>query len=228
MIYLIVFFFLCLAFWAFLRFVWFYRDPQRFPPPASRQIIAPADGKIIYIKKFQKGQIVVEKLEEKIPLLEITKIKPPFKVEEGWIIGIYMTPLDVHFNYAPLSGVITKIFHFPASFNLPMLDFLEYIKITWLRRAIDLFLRPWRFQNERVTLVWQGDEIQLATVAIADKFVNKIDLFVQEKDQLKVGEKIAFIRRGSQVDVIIFQPKIELLVKVGDQVFGAKTPLCRY
>lgn len=210
----------------YLRKVWFYRDPLRIPPQGEGLIVAPADGKVVYIKPFKNGQVIVEKLGQSIPVTEITKA--PLWGDRGWIIGIYMSPLDVHFNYAPVNSRVAHIVHIPAKFNLPMVDLWEYIRLTYLRRAVDLFSHRYRLVNERLTLFLDAGELKLALVEIADKFVNKIKCFTAVGEKLQVGQKISFIERGSQVDLIIFKEEVEFVVQVGQQVYGGQTVIARY
>ena len=66
--------------------VWFFRDPQRFPPEgASTLIISPADGKVIEI------------VEEEEPL---------YLKEKARRISIFLSPLNVHVNRVPIDGVV--------------------------------------------------------------------------------------------------------------------------
>lgn len=206
----------------FLRKVWFYRDPLRVPPARSDAILAPADGIVVYTKEFHEGHVESSKNGQRIPLPEITKSSWSYG-SEGWLIGIYMSPLDVHFNYAPIAGRVERIVHFPAKVNLPMVDLWEYVKLTYLRKAVDLFSHRYRLQNERNTLFLSNDLISVAVVEIADKFVNKIRCFVREGDVLRAGQKISFIERGSQVDLVIPTTRVQIMVKPGDRVVGGET-----
>lgn len=210
-----------------LRFVWFYRDPPRTPQETERTIISPADGQIVYIKKIEEGKISAEKLGQKIKLEEIAKFPLDTK-PEGWIIGIYMSPLDVHFNYAPIAGKAEKIAYTKAKANLPMADLLEYITLAYLKRTVDNFAKRFHFENERNTILLKGEEFSVVVVEIADKFVNKINCFVKEGQGLALGEKIGFVDRGSQVDLIILKEDLDFKVKFGDQVYGAKSIIAKY
>lgn len=212
----------------YLREVWFYRDPLRKPEETGRVIVAPCDGKVVYLKKIERGKIESEKKGEKIKLKEITK-SDFGEAKSGWLIGIYMSPLDVHYNYAPIEGRVEKIVYYPAKTNLPMVDFWEYLNLTYLRRAVNLFSRRFHLENERNTIyIKQGEVIKVAAVEIADKFVSKISCFVKEGDHLKLGQKLSFIDRGSQVDLVIFKEDINWRVKFGDQVYGGKTVLADF
>lgn len=212
----------------FLRNIWFYRDPKRVSPTKSGVIVAPADGKVMYIKKVKDGNVVSKKLGEEIKVSEITKYKMESSKKDGWLIGIYMSPLDVHYNYAPISAQVEEVVHTQAKVNLPMVDMWEYIRLVYLRRGVDLFAKRFHFVNERNTIFLRNDRLSMVVVEIADKFVNKINCFIKEGDQLKIGDKLSFIERGSQADVVIFEEELEIKVEFGDQVYGGETILAEY
>jgi len=208
------------------RFVWFYRDPARTPESAdANAIISPADGQIVYIKRFEDGAVTSQKLGRPIELTEIAQL-PQTKGRSGWVVGIYMSPFDVHFNYAPVAGTVTAQRYTKADANLPMVDLSEYIRIAFLRRPFDNFAAAFHLVNERNTVVLQSDAApDVAVVEIADKFVNKIEILAHEGDSLGVGDKLGFIRRGSQVDVIVFADELEWRCRFGEQVYGGRTLL---
>lgn len=209
----------------YLRKVWFYRDPVRIPDETSAEaIISPADGQILYIKPVSSGRVVSEKLGQKIPISELAKVGdlPP----DGWLFGIYMSPFDVHFNYAPMDAKLARMFHTQAKANLPMVDMWEYLRLAVLRQGVDLFGKRYHLENERNTMILEPNGgPKVAMVQIADKFVNKIKPSVSQGDRLRAGQKVGFIERGSQVDLIVFSENVVPAVSVGDQVYGGKTVL---
>jgi phosphatidylserine decarboxylase len=216
------------------RFVWFYRDPARTPDSSdANAIISPADGQIVYIKRFEDGAVYSEKLGRRIELAEIAEL-PQTAGRSGWILGIYMSPFDVHFNYAPVAGRVTAQRYTKADANLPMVDLSEYIRIAFLRRPFDNFAAAFHLENERNTVVISPNtdsapgQPEIAVVEIADKFVNKIDIMAHEGDDLVVGDKLGFIKRGSQVDVIVFADEIEWTAEFGQQTYGGQTVLGRF
>jgi phosphatidylserine decarboxylase len=216
------------------RFVWFYRDPVRTPDSAdANAIISPADGQIVYIKRFENGAVYSEKLGRRIELTEIAELRATAN-RSGWILGIYMSPFDVHFNYSPVAGHVAAQRYRKADANLPMVDLSEYIRIAFLRRPFDNFAAAFHLENERNTVVItpNADSAQgqpdVAVVEIADKFVNKIDILASEGDDLRVGSKLGFIKRGSQVDVIVFADDVDWTAEFGQQVYGGQTVLGRF
>ncbi|MDI6821324.1 MAG: phosphatidylserine decarboxylase [Actinomycetota bacterium] len=230
-----VLFFVILIFGAYfyLRKVWFYRDPLRTPPGKEGVIVSPADGRVLYIEKITGGEVHSRKLDQWIKLGEITKLGMDEEIKNGWLVGIYMSPLDVHFNYSPIAGMVKKVLYIPARVNLPMVDLWEYINLVFFRRVVDLFAKKFHFFNERNVLVLEGKDISVIVVEIADRFVNKITCFVREGEFLKIGQKLSFIERGSQVDLIILPPRtgkenLDFKVRCGEQVYGGQTILAEY
>jgi phosphatidylserine decarboxylase len=211
----------------YLRNVYFYRDPIRKTPSDSRYLYSPCDGLVVYLKKIENGEVISEKLGESIRIEEITDLKNSGELsfKNGWLLGIYMSPLDVHFNYAPANGTVKKIVRREARTNLPMVDLWEYVRMTYLRKAVNNFSKRFHLENERNTILIESQGAEIVLVEIADKFVNKIDCFVKEGDRVKAGEKISFIRRGSQVDVFVSDEYFEPVVSYGEKVVGAITPI---
>jgi len=64
---------------------YFFRDPERTTPTGDRLIVAPADGKVIEVKK---------------------KMENDYFHSEVWQISIFMSPLNVHVNRNPVSGTV--------------------------------------------------------------------------------------------------------------------------
>lgn len=176
----------------------FYRDPQRSIPIEKNIIISPADGKVISIDAVKGGEIPFTiKNGEIIYLPELNGI-----IEENFtMISIYMGPLDVHVNRAPISGRVIDIIyieggHLPAFGNV----FTE---------------------NERNIVVIDGD-VRTVTVQIAGTVARRIDCYVNEGQTLNIGDKIGRIKLGSQV-VVMYPSNSSTRIKVGDNVKAGET-----
>ncbi len=218
---------LLVAAFIYFRKVWFFRCPVREAPQDSNIIVSPADGRIMYIRRLKGNRVVSNKIGEDIELHEITQLENR-NIDGGWLIGIYMTPFDVHYNYAPIDGTVEEIAHFQGRLNLPMVDLWEYINFTLLRRAVNLFSRKFHFTNERMTMRFNGKKIVVYAVLIADKFVNKIKTFVNSGDPVHISQQVSFIGRGSQVDIVIPDSSVSIEVKEGMRVYGGRTIVGRY
>lgn len=209
--------------YCYLRWVWFYRDPVRVPSPAPGEILSPADGTVVYVRPIEDGGVWSEKLGQRISLPEI--IKDDEVPLSGWMVGIYMSPLDVHYVYSPVKGIISGLAQSQAERNLPMVDLWEYVRLTCFRRAVDLLAKRHHLENERLTVKISWGYGHLWVVEIADKFVNKIQRYVKPGDLVEPGAKLSFISRGSQVDVLIPYENVDLRIRPGTRVYGALSTL---
>jgi phosphatidylserine decarboxylase len=205
------------------RNVFFYRDPGRTPPRGDNLILAPADGRLMYVRAVKAGEVVSDKQGKKIRISELARTE--LGDAHGWLLGIYMTPFDVHFNRAPIEGEITTLHYRRTEMNLPMVDLWEYVNFTLFRKAVDLFAAPFHLENERLTLQIRNGKATCFLILIADRFVNKITRFFEEAQQVRMGDKISFIERGSQTDLFIPSERLFFKVRPGDQVYAGKTIL---
>jgi phosphatidylserine decarboxylase len=64
---------------------YFFRDPDRSTPALASSILAPADGKIVVVKKVHEKE---------------------YFQSEVWQISIFMSPLNVHVNRSPVTGTV--------------------------------------------------------------------------------------------------------------------------
>jgi len=190
----------------FLAFVFtmirFWRVPRRKITAAPGQIVSPADGRVIYIRKITRGEIPIS-VKGRIAsgLEELTKTE--ILNDGGWHIGINMTPFDVHKNCAPISGEIILNRHFSGKF-------------------LSLKDEASRVENERNTYVLANDTVKVGIVQIASRLVRRIDSYVKEGDKVRQGDWLGMIRFGSQVDVIIPE-NYRVLIDVGRQIYAAET-----
>lgn len=206
------------ALYFYWHFFFFYRDPDR-NIPGGKNIVSPADGTIVYIKKVEDGIVPISiKNKKLIKLEEIFKFKlnPP---QPYYLVGVFMHPTDVHVNRAPISGKINRIIYTQSN-NLPM-------TLMWWRTL--LRIKPYELysnhiiQNERNTILIQG-EIPVLMVQIADIYVNKIECWIKEKQEIGKGERIGMIKMGSQVDLLFpMAPILNVEVKVGQKVKAGET-----
>ena len=118
----------------------------------------------------------------------------------GVLIGIFMSPLNVHYQRSPIDGVVHDISYHPAPFNHVMGSmFLRNIF-----RIQPMYAKsPHIVENERNIIHVQGERQDAYVVQIADQQVNKIDSYVDPGDDVAMGQKIGMIRRGSQVDLFL-------------------------
>lgn len=178
---------------------WFFpRDPSRSVDPRAL-IVAPADGRIVYVAQVEEGRVPIAiKQRSEIPLDDI--VKGTRRPETGVLIGIFMSPFDVHYQRSPISGIVQETSYHPAAYNHVMGSMF----LRNLFRIQPMYARsPHIVANERNIVHIEGRNQDAYIVQIADQQVNRIDCYVRPGDRVVAGQKIGMIRRGSQVDLFL-------------------------
>jgi phosphatidylserine decarboxylase len=205
------------------RYVWFFRNPTR-TPPADDGILSPADGTVVYVKQVQPFEEVVV-IKQGIAA-RVTDILREEIAEPKWVIGIFMSPFDVHYNRIPLAGQVDFIRHHPpAGSNLPMAPMhWRTLANRFPHYANSLHI----IQNERlvtrINSFYKNIPLSYYVVQIAGKHVNGIDSYVKEGKSVQRGDIFGMIRIGSQVDLILpWRARLNARVKAGDKVSAGET-----
>jgi len=162
---------------AFMAF--FFRDPRRTIPAGSGVVVAPADGRVTRVRIAGRDNGTES------------------------LVSIFLSPLDVHVNRAPIAGTIEKIEYKSGRFLMATNE-----------RARD--------ENEQNTLTIVGDGISLKCSQIAGILARRIVCWKREGDRVECGERFGMIKFGSRTDVIL-PGTVEILVKEGMHVRGGVT-----
>lgn len=175
----------------------FYRDPKRIIPKGNN-IVAPADGKVISIINTSKKTAKVKKgLLGKIDTLTKDVAK------QCYVISIFMSPLDVHINRAPIEGIVKSI---------------KYTKGKFFR-AYNI---EKSFQNEKNEIIIQNKKIKVKVIQIAGFLARRIKCCLRKNQKINKGDKIGMIALGSQAALIL--PKgVALKVGINDKVKSGET-----
>lgn len=192
---ILVFILFCYRFYRY-----FHRIPKRISPQDPNAILSPADGKIWQIISIKNKE------EARIPKRFLGEVQTFLKDVEnaGIILSIFMSPLDAHVNWSPVSGKILKIQHTPGKFA---------------------FANTWSsLSNEKNEILMQTDRYSLKMIQIAGFFARRIECWVKENQTTVRGEAIGMIRLGSQVSLILPE-SVTLKIKPGDKVKGGETIL---
>jgi phosphatidylserine decarboxylase len=157
----------------------FFRDPERAIPAVVNGVLAPADGRVMSIEDAVDSFV-----------------GPSVRV------AIFLSPLDVHVNRAPIAGVVTDTAYTPGRFVA----------------AYD----PAAEANERCAVRIQGEHARITVVQIAGVVARRIVCRVGSGDKLAAGERFGMIRFGSRTDC--YMPRgTEVTVRVGETVRGGQT-----
>jgi phosphatidylserine decarboxylase len=172
----------CFLLWFWI--VWFFRLPNRTFIHGESKIVAPADGKVVVIEET---------------------FEPEYFKDKRLQVSIFMSPLNVHVNRNPISGIVKYMKYHPG----------KYL-VAWHPKSST--------ENERTSLVIGNDRMELLMRQIAGALARRICFYVQEGDEVKQNEEFGFIRFGSRVDVF-FPVGTVVDVKIGDIVKGGITVL---
>ncbi|WP_080059572.1 phosphatidylserine decarboxylase family protein [Spirosoma aerolatum] len=169
----------------FILVVQFFRVPNRLLTVADTQVIAPADGKIVVIEETTESEYFNDRRRQ---------------------VSIFMSPLNVHVNRNPVSGIVRYFKYFPG----------KYL-VAWHPKSST--------ENERTTVVIEtANGVQVLLRQIAGAVARRIIWYVKEGQPVKQGEEFGFIKFGSRVDV--FLPlDADIKVAIGDVTRGGVTVL---
>jgi phosphatidylserine decarboxylase len=171
---------LALPFWAAsLASLGFFRDPEREIPAVANGVLAPADGRV----------------------LGVEDAVDPF-VGPSTRVSIFLSPLDVHVNRAPIAGLVVDVIYTPGRFVA----------------AYDADAGD----NERCAVRLQGDAARVTVVQIAGVVARRIVCRVGSGDKLAAGERFGMIRFGSRTDCYVPRGS-DVRVRPGDRVIGGIT-----
>ena len=146
------------------------------------------------------------------------------------VVGIFMSPFDVHYNRAPLSGTIGFIRRHPARGENAHMGPMHLRSVLGLepRYADSVHI----VQNERAVTrfasEYGGQPLSFYVVQIGAKTVNGIDSYFAPGQRVERGATFGMIRIGSQVDLVVpWREGFEVRVRPGDRVTAGETIVVR-
>jgi phosphatidylserine decarboxylase len=168
----------------------FFRDPDRTIPEEAqnnpRIILSPADGKVTEIIEIYENDYIKEYTKR---------------------ISIFLSPLDVHVNRSPVSGIV---------------EYLDYIP--------GKFLAAYNYkaseQNEQSKIGVKNDYGKVLFKQIVGVLARRIvtDLIIGQ--EIKAGDKIGMMKFGSRMDISL-PINTEITIKVGDRVVAGETIIAK-
>ena len=162
----------------------FFRVPKRVPVAAEGQILCPSDGKVVVIEEVEEPEIFQDKRIQ---------------------VSIFMSPLNVHVQWAPMAGEVTHANYHPG----------KYL-VAWHPKSST--------ENERTSLVIQGERGPVLFRQIAGAVARRIRWYIKPGQQVDLGEEVGFIKFGSRIDVFLPLGS-EIHVNLEDKVKGRETLL---
>jgi phosphatidylserine decarboxylase len=209
----------------FWRYVWFWRNPPRTAPPGEH-FLSPADGTVVYVKRAAANEPIIVCKQGKAASIDDI-VREELRLPKI-LIGIFMSPLGVHYNRAPLAAVLAASKQYPAVGKNLHMGSMHWRSI-WRRLPIHVN-SPHILQNNRAVTrfcgAFRGEEISYYVVQIGGGSVHGIDVFHPVGRHVEGGEIFGMIRVGSQVDLIVPDlPELTVRVRPGDRVRAGETVL---
>lgn len=156
---------------------YFFRDPERVITTDQNLVVSPADGRVTVVKEIEPG-----------------------KADSLKLVSIFLSPLDVHINRAPIAGKITDVTYAQGKF----------LMATNINASV---------LNEQNVLTIQGEKITVVCKQIAGILARRIVCWKTAGDKVKLGERFGLIKFGSRTDLIL-PGRVEVLVSKGARVKG--------
>lgn len=165
--------------------VQFFRVPKRKLNYQFGDVICPADGKVVVIEEVEESEYFKDRRIQ---------------------VSIFMSPLNVHANYYPISGT-TKYVKYHEG---------KYL-VAWHPKSST--------ENERSTVVVEDEKgREVLFRQIAGALARRICLYAEEGGKGSAGSEFGFIKFGSRID--LFLPlDCKLNVKIGEKVRGIETKI---
>lgn len=173
----------------FLLMVNFFRSPKRiFPGDVENVVVAPADGKVV----------VIEKVYE-----------PDHFKDERIQVSIFMSPMNVHANWYPVDGVITRVEHQKGKFHK-----------AWLPKAST--------ENERsLVVITMEDGTEVLVRQIAGAMARRIVTYASVGEECFIDQHMGFIKFGSRVDLYL-PLDAKICVELGQKTVGNETIVANF
>jgi phosphatidylserine decarboxylase len=172
----------CFLLAAFMAF--FFRDPERQCPSDDHLVISPADGRVVAVSPVEPG----------------VKGSPTQ-------ISIFLSPMNVHINRAPIGGEITEVIYKRGAFHVASRDIASV-------------------ENEQNIVTIRGRHVTIMFRQIAGLLARRIVLWKKQGDMVAPGERVGLMKFSSRMDVIV-PSEVEVLVRKGDRVVAGVTVLGR-
>ena len=167
--------------------MYFFRDPERQIPNKENVILSPADGKVILVKEVLDNEYINGRAKQ---------------------VSIFMSPLNVHVNRIPVSGVV---------------DYLKYYQGDYIAAFEDKA----SVRNERAVFGIKSKFGKVLFTQVAGFIARRIVYTIKPGDSVTMGKRFGMIKFGSRVDVVV-PDSWQTMVKEGDKVLAGESILFEF
>ncbi|MGB7769948.1 MAG: phosphatidylserine decarboxylase [Verrucomicrobiia bacterium] len=169
---------------------YFFRDPDPLVPTGPNLVVSPGHGKVDVID---------------------TTTEPDHLGGECRRISIFLSVIDIHVQYAPVTGRVALCKYTPGQF------------LSALKTESAQF-------NENLLIGFDAAEPRgekIGVRLIAGLIARRIVPWLKESEAVQRGERISLIQFGSRVDVYLPR-RAKIKVKLGDKVVGGETVIASF
>jgi phosphatidylserine decarboxylase len=168
---------------AFMAF--FFRDPERQPPSDPNVVVAPADGRVTRVRPVEESSAA----------------------RSATVVSIFLSPLDVHINRAPIAGEITDVSYTRGKFLMATNENASLV-------------------NEQNALTIKGERTTIVCKQIAGILARRIVCWKRAGEQVALGERFGLIKFSSRTDILL-PATVDVVVAEGARVQGGTTIIGR-
>jgi len=163
---------------------YFFRDPKRLTPTDPNLVVSPADGRVTRVKQIEDDP-----------------------GSSATLVSIFLSPLDVHINRAPIAGQITNVSYTKGKFLVAMDERASLV-------------------NEQNALTIEGEKVTVVCKQIAGILARRIICWKRAGERVALGERFGLIKFSSRTDILM-PANVDVLVKEGARVQGGTTIIGR-
>ncbi|HYM23835.1 MAG TPA: phosphatidylserine decarboxylase [Vicinamibacterales bacterium] len=166
-----------------LFFAFFFRDPDRAAPAEGDEaVLSPADGRVMVAGPA------------------LPDATPPGTWQQ---VTIFLSPMNVHVNRIPVSGVVTRVSYTPG-------------------KSLPAYRQDAGATNER-SEIWIDHKGQtIIARQIVGVLARRVVCRAQNGAEVRAGDRFGIMKFGSRMDVFL-PPNAAICVHVGDAVRGGET-----
>lgn len=166
----------------------FFRLPQKKLIIDEGKIISPCDGKVVVIEEVEETEFINEKRRQ---------------------VSIFMSPINVHNNLYPISGVLKYFKYHPG----------KYL-VAWHPKSST--------DNERTTIVVEDSKGRSVLFRqIAGALARRIVFYGKEGEKVDQGQECGFIKFGSRVDLLL-PLEAKVVANLEQKVVGGETVIAEW
>lgn len=189
-----------------LYFLYFFRDPERTPPNDPRAIVAAGEGRVAAITPLTAAEFTRHCTASGLKLEDLGD----FVTRDVTRISVFLSPLNVHVNRAPISGLSRFLGYFPG-------------------KHIFTFNEKSSEENQHNSILIQNAQTRCLLNQIVGPVCRRVVYWPSHDHPVEVrqGDRIGMMKFGSRLDLYFPSQDIEVITTVGTLVRAGETVIAR-